>query len=190
MKDVFKKVTAVALFALTLQGCGGNRDNNNAIPPQYFPPGGQVNCIPGQPNCYNPGGVYSGGPLLNGPAVSSLDGMGSAMILQFAASGATGTSSQYNGQVAINGTIQLAPGACFNLPPGNYPVQGQGVWVSGYAGAVAGIQAQLQMQNGQITITSAVIKSGTNPLNPQAGFGNFLQGLVQVSVCGRTFTAL
>lgn len=182
---VMYAVTAM-MVGLILQGCPG-KNNSGAPPPQGpitgVPPGG--GCLPGQANCLVPGG---GVALLNGPAIASLDYNGSSMILNFAATNVT-TGQPYTGQVNIAGTIRLARG-CGMLPPGDYPVQGQGNWVSNYAGAVAGVNGSLSMSTGQaVQLGSILVHYGQDQFNP-GPVGFYFQGPVYIAACGGTFTAL
>lgn len=130
-------------FYLLMPGCGGSKNNNNAattVAPV---------CIPGQP-CQ--GGIYGsaqGIPLIPGPTFSALDQMGSQMVLTWAAP-QYNAGQAYNGPVNVNGLLRLAPGRCYGAV-GDYQIQGQGSWSSGYAGATAGVQAQLQIVGGGST---------------------------------------
>ena len=187
-------LTAFALSTALITGCGSKSNNNQQLP--YVPPTA-VTCVPGQ---ICPTGIVGGTTLIPAPTVSSLDYQGSALILNYAATGATTpiagttTSQAYNGTVTITGTLHLVAGACLNLPPGDYPVQGQGQWISNYGGAVAGIQATLQAQNSSVQIGTSLISAGQDPYGTTvqgvAPSGYYLQGQVAVSMCGRVFTAL
>src|SRR5437870_5681559 len=110
---------ALGMYMLT-PGCGNKSSNNAAVPPIS---GGLPNCIPGQ-ICNIPGA--QGVPLLNGPSLSSLDSQGSTLLLNFAAPSLQAGQS-YSGPVNIVGTLHL-PSGCWSIPPGDYPITGQGMW--------------------------------------------------------------
>lgn len=150
-------VLAFSVYIL-MPGCGGNKANNNAnVIPQT--------CLPGQ-ICTGPYTTAAQGiPLLNGPTVSYLDQQGSQIILTWAAP-QYNAGQAYSGSVNVTGTIRLAPGSCYGMPGGEYQVQGQGVWQSGYAGAVAAVQAQLQVVGGGYA-------QQQQPYNPYGGYGGY-----------------
>lgn len=184
-KSAIKLFGVMVLAAYLSAPACGNKSNNANPPPPVVGPGGIGNCIPGQ-LC---NGVNGGVALLNGPTFSSLDYQGSTMILNFA-SGQSFTGGQaYNGSVQISGSVRLNM-SCYGLPPGEYPVQGTGTWQSGYGGSIARVQAQLNMNAGQVVLSSVLIKYGQDNLVPDAPYGFYLQGPVYISACGGTFTAM
>jgi len=186
-KYVFSFLVMFGAFAyLTIPGCGNKSNNNPNGGTAIVPPNGAP-CLPGQ-NCSIPG--PGGIPLLSGPSFSSLDSRGSSILLSFAAQQVV-AGQPYSGPVTVSGTINLAPGSCFYLPPGSYPIQGQGIWVSNYGGALGGVEATLQMNNGTVQIYAATVRFGQDPLNPQGSpTGYYMHGQVYVSACNITFTAL
>ncbi|MBK9294847.1 MAG: hypothetical protein IPM57_10485 [Oligoflexia bacterium] len=127
---------------ILMPGCGGNKSTNTN--PTYPP-----TCLPGQictPT--NPYQNAQGIPLINGPTYSALDQQGSQLTLTWAAP-QYAAGQAYNGPVNVSGSLRIAPGACANLPSGGeFQVQGQGNWASGYAGALAAVQANLTVVGG------------------------------------------
>ena len=180
-------VAFAAAAYLLVPGCG-NKGNNSANNAPYIPV-----CQPGQycGNFNTAGGV----PLINAPSFSALDPMqgGSSLTLSFAAPNVV-AGQAYTGPVNISGTLHIANGACPGGPGGDFPVQGQGTWNSGYAGQIALVSGQLTVNagiaGGSVYIYPALVKdsaAGTSgypspyPYIMTDGYG------VAVTFCQRTF---
>ncbi|MDZ4677442.1 MAG: hypothetical protein SGI74_08020 [Oligoflexia bacterium] len=190
-KYFFLAFAFAAGIYLTVPGCGNKSSNNNPASNVGIIPIGGI-CQPGQPNCV-PGGVAPAGgiPLLNGPAVTSLDSNGSIMVLSFGAPNIT-PGQAYAGPVSVSGTVTFGPGGCISLPPGQQiPIQGQGFWTSGFAGSIAGVQANLQLANNSSLAMNVTIQYGVDTHLPGSPTGFYMQGQVSIPGCSPiTYTAL
>jgi hypothetical protein len=178
-------ITGLALY-LTVQACSGNKDNNNNAN-QYpytngYNNGGQY-CYNGQNCTYTNGGA--GVPLLNGPALSSFSG--GEMILNISGTGQAGQTGQTNYVTTanVNGTIVFQPGACGSAQ-GQFPIQGQVQWQSGYGGSIGALQGVLQVQGTQMQVSGAVWVA-SDPYN-QGQQGYRLQGSLYAPACYRNIT--
>lgn len=182
-RDVyFLAAAALAVSLYLLVPACGNKSSNVAAQP--YPPGAYPVCMPGQICQGNLTG--QGIPLLNGPSFSSIDSMGSTLTLNYAAPNVI-AGQVYNGPVNMIGVIHLAVG-CSSLPPGDYQVQGQGMWAGGYGGAIAGIQGQLQMAGpmggGMVNLYASTVNAGPDPLNPMPSpAGYYVHGVMDISGC-------
>ncbi|MCC6278277.1 MAG: hypothetical protein IT289_10220 [Oligoflexia bacterium] len=178
----FFTLAGVTMY-LMVPGCSGNKNDPRQNPYGQVPPGGAY-CPPGQPCAPIPGGP--GVPLLNGPAYSSF--AGGEMLLQVSGTGVV-PGQPANGQANFTGTVLFQPGACGMLPPGQYPIQGTGVFVSGYAGSIGGVEGSLSIPGGAVTVQGAIWLT-SDPMNPGAPPLYRLQGNMMAPICNRNITLL